>query len=110
MGKITLPQNDSIKKALEKKLVEYKGRLAEFNGIPLTIKSEDKQTDSVYKIAIIEELFQKGEVDYRQMQIDLTEKHGFLTYRYNEAFFVIGDYCETSGKNTSGGTGFPLNP
>ena len=43
------------------------------------------------------------------MQNCLKEKYGFLTYRYNEAFCVIDDYCKTGGQNTFGGTGFPLN-
>lgn len=108
MGIITLPQNDSIKKALEKKLLEYKGRLAEFEGVPLTEGSMVRQIDSVYKITIIEELFKKGEVDFKEMQTALNEKYGFLADRYSESFFVINDYCTTCGQNTWGGTGFPL--
>jgi len=109
MGIINLPQNKNIKNALERKLSEYKGRLSKFEEVPLTENSDEVQTDSVYKIAIIEELFKEGKVDYAEMQNCLKEKYGFLTYRYNEAFCVIDDYCKTGGQNTFGGTGFPLN-
>jgi hypothetical protein len=107
MGTITLPQ-DEKKNALEKKLAEYKRRLSKFDGVPLTNDSAVLQIDSVYKIAILKELFEKGRVDYDEMQTALREKYGFLNDRYEESFLVIEDYCKTGGKDNWGGTGFPL--
>ena len=107
-SKIVLPQDQSTRKALEDKLKEYKGRIEEKYS-HLDPESMSAVTSSGYKIAVLEELFKKGEVDCLKFSLELKEREGFFnSIKYDKAVFVINDYCATGGSNVFGGTGFPL--
>ncbi len=88
--KIILPQNESVKKALEKKLEEYKERTKKIEGEEpymhpgLIMRTNQNYTDSLYKIAITEKLLKEGIVDTRNLSIELNKLHDFFhTHRIN---------------------------
>lgn len=105
---ITLPEDPSILKALDAKLVEYKKRLDE------QVENNPYQppeffTDTIYKIYILESLIDNGEVKMYNLSKEINDKYGYLDVDdYYNAYSVIEDYAKTGGKNNSGGTGFNL--
>lgn len=111
MGKIVLPKEDSIRKALEDKLAEYQGRLERIRARKPDIGLEElnKMTSSGYKELILKRLLEKGEVDTGTLLTELQQTEGFVDRdNYENAAFVVGDYCENGGRNIHGGTGFPV--
>jgi len=78
---------------LNAKLEEYKKR---FNHM----QAPEVQFDTVYKIAIVEELLKKGEVNTWVLLQELTKKYGtFDKVIFESACSVIKDYVKTGGKN-----------
>jgi hypothetical protein len=108
-GQIKLSENKLIVKALNDKLLEYKERLgAEMKEQPYKAP-EQYSNDTVYKIAVLDELLKNGEVNTQELSRELKEKYGFINIDdFDNACGVIEDYNETGGKNNSGGTGFKI--
>jgi len=107
--KIVLPKDESIKRALEAKLDEYRGRLDRMRKQEPFMHPElftRANAHSVYKCAILERLLDKGEVDTPAFSLELQKLHGFFdALNYDDAAAVIDDYCMTGGSNVNGGTG-----
>lgn len=98
---IELPDREGVKENLEAKLREYKERLE--------MHSTDEYivTNSIYKIAIIEELLKNGKVKTWKLSRKLNRKHGCVDdAQFVSACHVIADYCRTGGRHVHGGTGF----
>lgn len=111
--RIVLPEDKAKRKALEDKLIEYKGRLSRFKedrpyvSPELAARIRESYIDSLCKVAITERLLERGEVDTRELFEELKEREGpILLSDYYSAVNVIADYCETGGRKTIGGTGF----
>lgn len=111
---IVLPKEMSRREVLEEKLEEYKGRLNDlrkrnFYTPPESFKKLVNQSSSVrYKIALIERLFETGEINTYDFSLELNEKDDFFNrVMYDKAAGVIDDYCRTGGENVYRGTGFP---
>ncbi len=107
--RIVLPENEFRVNALRAKLGEYKERLEGLKqGEPCMHPQLFNTLNShpVYKYLILERLLEGGEVDTQEFSLELKELHGFFDVgNYNDAVGVIADYCETGGRNISGGTG-----
>jgi len=109
--KIILPEDESIKGALEKKLEEYKRRLNKsIEKEPcmhpeLLSQVDPTYIDSLYKVVITEKLLKEGVVDTFELSKEIVRDYGFFNVSgYNNAAGVIDDYCKTGGKNTSKGS------
>ena len=89
------------------KLAEYKKRLEDNS-----YKPPWAQWDTVYKIAVVEELLEHGEVNTYELSRKLAEQAGgvFDVGAFNNACAVIQDYITTGGKDVIGGTGLPKKP
>ena len=89
------------REALAVKLEEYKSRLKPYN-------APEQQFGTLYKIAITQELVDRGEVDTRLLSNQLEEKYGsFDLWTFENACRVIADYVKTGGQRVHGGTGLP---
>lgn len=99
--KIIMPEK--IKDKLDRKRIEYKNRLEDpsFN--------EREKIKIYYRIILLDLLFEKGEICTEDC-FDLISEKIVLEWRrtpnnFYEAWDIIKDYCETSGKNIEAGTG-----
>lgn len=110
--KIILPQNEEIRRALEDKLAEYMGRLEiiRANNPGISSSRINRMTSTGYKAAIAQRLLETGEVDAEEFLAELRgREEGTVDLdNYDNAIFVIGDYCENQGENVYSGTGFPV--
>ena len=100
---IKLPPDDKERIAqLRHKLDEYKGRLA-----ANPFQAPELQMDTICKIAIVEQLLEKGEVNSWELSREMFKIYGsgFSGDWFNNAWGVITDYCQTGGTHVSGGTG-----
>jgi hypothetical protein len=104
--KITLPEDELIINALEKKLGEYEGRLKPFEYVhPEEARKNSHYIDALYKSIILKKLFEAGSVGTFELAEDIAKNQGFFYEdKYNNAAGVIDDYCKTGGKNTSKGS------
>lgn len=89
------------KSVLVIKLEEYKERLQQHSAL-------GQQLDTIYKIAIAQELVNNGEVNTNDLAKRLAGKYGSVDDDiFENACAVIQDYIKTGGKNTLSGTGLP---
>jgi len=106
--KIVLPEDAKAKAKLKKKLYEYEKRVAKLKETTI-YENPDIIYNSFtgYKALIARRLYQRGEVQSRELAEELKEEFGRLDPdTYNNAVGVIYDYCKTGGKNVKNGTGF----
>jgi len=99
---ITLPKDEVIINALRRKLEEYESRFVSY-------LAPELQLDLIFKIRIIEELFENSTVNTWDFSREWEKAHPSLwDYKmFNNACGVIEDYIKTGGKNCRGGTGLP---
>ena len=97
---IVLPENETHKTQLRRKLEEYKGRVKPF-------RAPELQMDTIYKMTVLERLLRDGQVNTWELSREIAKTYGsdFDGHAFNNACGVIEDYCETGGQNTNGGTG-----
>lgn len=108
-SKIEFPQDIKLVKSLQGKLAEYEERLQK------QVKENPQKppelfADTKYKIAILQELLLKGEVDGEKLFKKITSEsnEAFDFGAFDNAYAVIEDYAKTGGKNTNGGTGLKV--
>jgi len=98
---LVLAEDDQDKRErFEKKLAEYKKRLE---------GTFDERTvmDIKYKITLVEELLEKGEVNTWELSRKIAKEDKRIDAdAFQNACGVIHDYCLTGGQKTCGGTGF----
>ncbi len=99
--KISLPQDQEIKKMLKAKMIEYEKRV-----IRLKKRSRLSNPDFAYnslpgyKALIVRRLYYSKEVQTDQLARELREEFGRLDADlFNKAVRVIADYCKTGGKH-----------
>ena len=103
---IVLPNDDAIRDKLQKKITEYEKRVFV---LKKKLHNADRCYNSIpgFKALIARRLFQRGEIETREMAKELTEEYGRLDPKeFNVAASVINDYCSTGGKKVKKGTGF----
>ena len=111
--KIKFPEDINIAKALQAKLSEYEERLRSGK-----IENPNKPPDAdiSYRVAMLQELLLKGEVDGQELFKKITSeadntmiggisKEPFYFEAFDKAYKIIEDYAKTGGKNNVGGTG-----
>ncbi len=99
---LVLPEDKVRVEQLRKKLQEYKQRIKPYCAPEL-------QMGAVCKIAVLERLLRDMVVDTWQLCLEMEETYGsgFDSEKFGVACGVIEDYCNTGGKNSTGGTGLP---
>ena len=104
MTVITLPEDSALKVKLERKLWEYRARLARANQSP---HAPHRAADAIVKIAVLDTLLKNGVVNIEEIRtrLDRESETMFLANRLPDVFNVIIDYCNTGGTNVVGGTG-----
>jgi len=98
ISKIVLPKNKELREKLERKLKEYEVRL----------KNADRERTRIgaqNKIAVLKELLDNGIVEASVLKKRIIQEEWFDEDRFENAMWVINDYCETGGENVVGGTG-----
>jgi len=114
---IVLPEDGPVRKALEGKLTEYRGRLKNFQSehpeVPseVALRGSFSYADSVYKTAIVEKLLEAGKVYLPEVAFEVNKKYGaFSEPAFFNAAAVINDYCTTEGANSvDSPTGFHVD-
>lgn len=110
-----LPDEDIIRQRLQQKLVEYQSRRKRYiqhhqvAGFGVIIGNEDQTLlDAYYKEVLFSALLKKNIVHTQEVYHFLREKfHGRVNdMLFHNAVQVLGDYLNTGGSNTSGGSGF----
>ena len=95
----SLPNDEGLRKRLEAKLLEYRERHQEYGGL-----------DSYYKVMVLSELLNKGEVDVKKLEEQEMEQFGVGLEEYHtflNAVGVIFKYSNMNGYNVVDGTGLP---
>jgi len=98
VSKIILPENKELREKLERKLKEYETR----------VKNADKERARIgaqNKIAVLKELLSNGIVEAAVLKKRVIQEEWFDEDKFENAMWVINDYCETGGENVVGGTG-----
>ena len=97
---IVLPSDLKRREQLERKLLEYKGRLDPY-------KAPELQMNTICKIVVLERLLKEGKINTEHLQEEMVKTYGsgFSEGAFLNACNVIEDYCLTGGTNTQGGTG-----
>ena len=95
ISEIILPNDADIKRRLEAKLEEYRGRVQ-----PSKYKSLD-----YYKMAILERLLTEGRVSRKVLRNELDSQFDFIGYYFQDAFGVIWAYANDRLDIIHGGTG-----
>lgn len=97
---LSLPADEGRVDQLRKKLAEYESRIDGF-------RAPELQMGAVCKKAVLERLLRDGTVNTHELSRELVQQYGsgFDPRAFNNACGVIEDYCQTGGKNVSGGTG-----
>jgi hypothetical protein len=106
--KIVLPRSAAIQNKLKKKLSEYEQRVAKLKKKLYTSNPELSYNSLPgLKALITKRLYQRGEVETRELAKEITEEYGKLdSEEFIVAASVIQDYCITGGVNVKKGTGF----
>lgn len=99
---ISLPNDETRRKQLQKKLEEYRRRMQPY-------RAPELQMENICKIAVLEKLLQNGQVNAWDFSREMAREYGpgFNTNDFSLACTVIDDYCKTGGANLRGGTGLP---
>jgi len=89
---------------LAAKLEEYKSRYQKY-------MAPEGQLDTIYKIAITQELVETGEAKKEELRQALIAQHGHIDKTlFESAWYVLYDYITTAGRTVIGGTGlYPEN-
>ncbi|MDP3779448.1 MAG: hypothetical protein Q8R30_05405 [bacterium] len=100
---LVLPEDKMRVEQLRKKLEEYKQRADPY-------RAPELQMGTVCKTAILERLLRDMVVDTWQLCLEMKETYGsgFDPQKFGVACGVIADYCNTGGRNTTGGTGLSV--
>jgi hypothetical protein len=95
---IVLPSEK--REQLEKKLLEYSGRLDPY-------KAPELQMDTLCKIEVLRRLLKEGTINTEDLKKEMARTYGsgFSEGAFLNACNVIEDYCLTGGANLKGGTG-----
>ncbi len=88
---IVVPEDSDRTARLTRKAGEYKQR--------------GKDSDSLHKLSVLEEVLATGTVSVEELRGRLKEKSWFNEDDFDRAVKVISDYCKTGGENLGGGTG-----
>lgn len=99
---ISLPNDETRREQVQKKLKEYRGRMQPY-------RAPELQMENICKIAVLERLLRDGQVNTWDFSRKLAEEYGsgFNSNDFSLACAVIDDYCKTGGANLRGGTGLP---
>ena len=98
---IKLPKDSNTREKLERKLEQYRDRIDNYPDMERVI------LDSRYKIAIVEELLDKGKVKEHPLAKQIQREYGSIDeIAFDSAYTVIEDYCKTGGKHVMLGSGF----
>jgi len=110
-----LPEDKNRVNKLKRKLKEYAERVEKVKKElekdnptwhPELVQLTLEKSQNYIRLSVLSELFLEEEVDTYKFSLELNkELNGFDTKEYSITCAVINDYCETGGKNTSGGTG-----
>ena len=106
--KIILPENNTVKNKLKKKISEYEKRVSKLKK-KLNRHNPDFSYKSIpgYKALIARRLYLTGEIETKELAKELHEEYGSVDPEdFNTAAGVIKDYCQTGGKKVKKGTGF----
>ena len=97
ISEIILPNDADLKRRLQAKLEEYRGR----------VQSSDRLSGRA-KIIILEKLLAEGRVNRDLLQKELASKYEITDDRcFHSAFGVIWAYANGIGHILQGGTGLP---
>lgn len=105
--RIVLPNDDAIRDKLQKKIREYEKRVLKLKEKCHLNPELSYKSIPGFKALIARRLYQRGELETREMARELTEEYGRLDpEQFNVAASVIHDYCSTGGQKVKKGTGF----
>ncbi len=102
---IMLPEDETRRRQLLKKLSEYRERLRQH-----PFDHPGRQMDVICKKTVLERLFRFSQVDTWTLSCEMakTYENSFDISAFNNACGVIEDYCKTGGQNVRK-EGIPTN-
>jgi|GEM_PF-4969222 len=111
---LRLPKNETLRKRLKEKHLEYHNRKEEFmrknrvEGYGVVIGNDNMLLDAHYKEALFGTLLKEGMVRTTRAYQRLKQTfHGYVDDSvFHNAVQVLSDYVSTGGSCTSGGSGF----
>ncbi|MFZ2631322.1 MAG: hypothetical protein WA081_16610 [Desulfosalsimonadaceae bacterium] len=105
--RIVLPNDLAVRDKLKKKITEYEKRVSKLKETLHVNPERSYNSIPGIKALIARRLYQRGEIETREMARELTEEYGRIDPdQFNVAAGVINDYCSTGGKKVKKGTGF----